>query len=47
MPKLKYFTRTVYIPAFVNGKEIVDYIYTIDRGHLERAMKKSGKADID
>ena len=47
MPKLKYFTRTVYIPAFVNGKEIVDYIYTIDRGRLERAMKKSGKVDID
>ncbi len=47
MPKFRHQTRTVYIPAFVNGKEIVDYIYTIDKRHLERAMKTSKNVDID
>ncbi len=47
MPKFRYQTRTVYIPAFVNGKGIADYIYAIDKRHLERAMKRPGKVDID
>ncbi|MCL5101235.1 MAG: hypothetical protein M1348_01325 [Candidatus Parvarchaeota archaeon] len=42
MPKFRYLTRTVYIPAFINGKEIVDYIYTINK-----RIKRRSKIDIE